>query len=99
MDAGPLQSAAIPFQEEDELAFGKEVATPAIRDRSQLMRLGVRPPASALSNPVIEALIWDVSAGTGYPDEEGVRLDVVKHMKGAAARVLGTPDKRIGVCA
>jgi hypothetical protein len=61
------------------------------------MRLGVRPPASALSNPVIEALICDVAAGSGYPDEEGVRFDVVEHMKGAAARVLGTPDKGIGV--
>jgi hypothetical protein len=59
------------------------------------MRFGIGTPASPFPNPVIQALGTKTPAGSRQRHEEGIGLDVVEHMKGAIAGVLGAFDKGI----
>jgi hypothetical protein len=56
-------------------------------------------PRSALSDPVVQALVWEGSASSGEPDEEGVRLEVMQEMERMRPRVLGPANVwlRIGL--
>src|SRR5438445_151084 len=59
---GARYSAAIPLQEEDDLAFGQEIAAPSVRNRSELVSFLIGTPAAAFADPVVETLIRERGA-------------------------------------
>ena len=97
--SGPLERAAVPFQEEDHLPFRQQVAAPSVGNRTQFVGLGVGVPRAAFADPVVQALIGSRRPRHPQIDEEAVGFQVVDRMEAVTARVVGSMDLWCGAFA
>jgi hypothetical protein len=85
-----LLGTSIPLEVDEDLAVGRDQPAPSIRDRSVLIAFRVGVLNTMFTDPVVEAVAWQLMCREGKVDEELVGLELVDQVKASFERVLSS---------